>query len=708
MKPNLCQTTHALAEASESSSRISWAARDLRYDRRLLTILYRAILSAGPSVRMRSMLNSESWRTANLGSALHITALVCLTFFISFISAALAGSLVVRPQMVWPLWPGCGLLVGLLLLVPRKIWPILIPAGIGGFVLYDLQTGLTLRSTALLVLSDTFEVLIAALGVSYLFNGLPPRLNNVKSLAKYSLFAVILAPLASAFVATTAFSADYWIRWKIGVFTEALALLTLTPAILSLAGIRRERAAKSRVFYLEAATLITGLIVLGYITFLTPNGNTAPVLLYSLLPFLLWSALRFGSMGISTSMIAIAFLSIWGTLHGLGPFTKSDPLGNVMSLQLFLFFAATPFLVLAALAEEQKQTDQSLRESEKRFRLMADTAPVLIWIAEADKLCSYFNKPWLDFTGRSIDLERGNGWLEGVHPGDLPKCMDTYAQAFDRREECRMEYRLRRHDGEYRWILDIGVPRFNEDQSFIGYIGIGIDVTERKQAEETISSMNRRLIAAQEQERARIARELHDDIGQRLALLANKLEQLPQRIPDLHIEARSGIGELQRYTSQIAIDIQSLSHELHSSKLKYLGIAAAMKGLCQEFGAQQNVKTDFKSHDVPNALPPETSLCLFRVLQEALRNSVKHSGARHFTVELWGTRTEIHLAVSDAGSGFDVKAAKESQGLGLISMEERLKLVKGTFSIESQPKRGTRIHARVPLNSESDPLRAAG
>jgi PAS domain S-box-containing protein len=379
-----------------------------------------------------------------------------------------------------------------------------------------------------------------------------------------------------------------------------------------------------------------------------------------------------------------------------------------MSLQLFLFFAATPFLVLAALAEEQKQTGQSLRESEKRFRLMADTAPVLIWIAEADKLCTYFNQPWLDFTGRSIDLELGNGWSEGVHPEDLPSCMDTYTQAFDRREEFRMEYRLRRHDEEYRWILDIGVPRFNEDQSFIGYIGIGIDVTERKQAEETISSMSRRLIAAQEEERARIARELHDDMGQRLALLANELEQLKHKTPGLSLEVSSCIGELQKSTSQIAIDIQSLSHELHSSKLKYLGIAAAMKGLCHEFGTQQNVKTDFKSHDVPSALAPDISLCLFRVLQEALRNSVKHSGSRHFTVELWGTPGEIHLSVSDPGSGFDIKAAKESQGLGLISMEERLKLVKGTFSIESQPNLGTRIHARVPLNSESDSLRATG
>jgi len=656
-----------------------------------------------PLVRM-----DKSWRTTNSGAAFHTTGLVCVAFFGSFLSAKFAGALVVRPQMVWALWPGCAFLVGLLLVVPRKIWPVLIPAGIGGFVLYDVQAGLAFRSTALLVLSDTCEILVAALGVSYSFRGLPPRLNNVKSLAKYSLSAVVLAPLVAAFIATTAFSADYWVRWKIGVFTEALALLTITPAILSFDGMRREWTAKSRAFYFEATALTAGLIGIGYVTFLTPNGSTSPVLLYSLLPFLLWSALRFGSWGVSTSMIAVASLSIWGTLHRLGPFTRSEPLGNVMSLQLFLFFAATPFLVLAALAEEQKQTDQSLRESEQRFRRMADTAPVLIWIAEADKLCTYFNKPWLDFTGRSINLERGNGWSEGVHPGDLMRCMNTYTQAFDRRDEFRMEYRLRRYDGEYRWILDIGVPRFNEDQSFIGYIGIGIDVTERKQSEETISSMSRRLIAAQEQERGRIARELHDDMGQRLALLANELEQLKNKTPDLGPEVKSCVGELQKYTSQIAIDIQSLSHELHSSKLQYLGLAAAMKGLCKEFGAQQNVKTDFKSHDVPNTLSPDISLCLFRVLQEALRNSVKHSGARHFTVELWGTTNEIHLVVSDPGSGFDMNLAKHSQGIGLISMEERLKLVKGTFSIDSQPMRGTKIHAHVPLGVETELHRATG
>ena len=240
------------------------------------------------------------------------------------------------------------------------------------------------------------------------------------------------------------------------------------------------------------------------------------------------------------------------------------------------------------------------------------------------------------------------------------------------------------------------IPNRGEKRLLVPVVAF-VDITPRKLAEAALASVSRKLRDAQEQERGRIARELHDDIGQRLTLLAFELDQLHQDLSDLP-EVHSRIGELQKQASEIATDIQTLSHDLHSAKLEYLGPVGAMRSLCQELEEQTKVKIEFKTQDLPSPLPPDISLCLFRVLQEALRNAVRHSGARQVEVELWGTPDEIHLAVSDRGVGFDSKAAKESPGLGLVSMEERLKLLKGSISIESQPNRGTTIHARLPLS----------
>jgi signal transduction histidine kinase len=220
--------------------------------------------------------------------------------------------------------------------------------------------------------------------------------------------------------------------------------------------------------------------------------------------------------------------------------------------------------------------------------------------------------------------------------------------------------------------------------------------------------MSRKLIEAHEQERTRIGRDLHDDVVQRLVMLALELGGVQQDVPDSASELRTRIGSLQNETTRITNDVQLLSHELHSSKLEYLGIVGAAKNFCREFGERQKLEINFQSHDLPTALPNELSLSLFRVLQEALRNATKHSGVKHFEVRLWGSTGEIHLTVSDLGAGFDAETALKSAGLGLTSMQERLRLVHGELSINSQHKRGTTIHARVPFDSCSDSQRAAG
>ncbi|MFL6385864.1 MAG: PAS domain S-box protein [Terriglobales bacterium] len=346
-----------------------------------------------------------------------------------------------------------------------------------------------------------------------------------------------------------------------------------------------------------------------------------------------------------------------------------------------------------------KRAETQLRESEERFRLLANTAPVMIWTAGIDRKCSYVNKTWLDFTGRTFEAELGDGWVDGVHPDDSKRCFETYAGAFNQRESFEMEYRVRRKDGEYRWVLDYGVPRFNPDGAFAGYIGSCIDITDRKLAEEGLATIGRRLIEAHEEERAWIGRELHDDINQRLALLANELEQWSQNT------STNEIIELVRYTQtriiEVAHDVQGLSHRLHSSKLEYLGLATAAKSFCRELSEQAGIEIVFEHAGIPDNLPKEVSLCLFRVLQEGLQNAVKHSGVRSFAVDLQGTGESIDLTVTDFGKGFEEQDAFTGHGLGLISMRERLQLVHGELSVKSQPGAGSTIRARVPLEADA-------
>ena len=368
---------------------------------------------------------------------------------------------------------------------------------------------------------------------------------------------------------------------------------------------------------------------------------------------------------------------------------------------------AVRMLGMAVDITERKLAEQVLREGEERFRVVANTAPVMIWMSGTDKLCTYVNQSWLEFTGRPLEAELGNGWVESVHPEDLDRCMHTYTQAFDGRESFQMEYRLRRHDGEYRWVSDTGVPRFNPDHSFAGYIGSSTDVTERKLAEDSLADVGRKLIEAHEEERTWIARELHDDINQRMALLAIELDRWNQQLPPSAVEFHDHIHHAIQRLSDIATDIQALSHRLHSSKLEYLGLVAAAKSFCKELSEQQKVEIDFSHTAIPRSVPKEISLCLFRVLQETLQNAVKHSGVRHFKVELCGTEGEIQLTVSDLGVGFDPQDAIHRRGLGLISMRERMQLVSGEFSIKSQPGSGTTIHARVPFRG-TDSLLAVG
>ena len=407
----------------------------------------------------------------------------------------------------------------------------------------------------------------------------------------------------------------------------------------------------------------------------------------------------------------------WRALHRFGLSEKDLPPGSVvLNRELgaweykWYILAAISLILLQMLLilgllwqwRRRRKAETEVRESEQRFRLVANTAPVMIWMSTPDKLRDYFNRPWLQFTGRSLEAEIADGWTEGVHPEDLSSYRQIYNQSFDRRESYQMQYRLRRYDEEYRWVLDIGVPRFSPNGAFAGYIGSCIDITERRLAEQALASIGRRLIDAHEEERRWIARELHDDVNQRIALVAVELDQWSHHLTDTGGSIRDGLARVRHRLTDIAKDVQALSHRLHSSKLDLLGITAAAKSFCRELAEQHNVTIEFNHANVPDMVPGEISLCLFRVLQEALQNAVKHSGAHHFKVDLSGKANELHLTVSDPGVGFDWQETTERQGLGLISMQERVKLVGGAIQITSKPKAGTEVKVWVPTVTKAD------
>ena len=357
---------------------------------------------------------------------------------------------------------------------------------------------------------------------------------------------------------------------------------------------------------------------------------------------------------------------------------------------------------------ERKLQETILRNREERLRLAAQAGKMFAyeWDAATDLIVRSEESSNILGIDQSMRLTREEA-LCSTHPDDRERVVAAIEALTPENPFVKISYRIIRPDDTEIWVERHSIAHFDEQGRILRSVGMVVDITDRKRAEAALSSARLRSIEAQEQERTRIARELHDDIGQRLALLNVELDRLYGSANHLPAEVRGRLEQLANEAGEIAADTQSLSHELHSARLDYLGITAAVKGFCREFGERQHMEIDFKSDNVPGSLPPNIPLSLFRVLQEALHNSAKHSGAKRFIVRLWGKPDEIWLSVSDSGTGFDSEAAKKNLGLGLVSMEERLALVNGNLYIESQPNLGTTIYARVPLNP-APPMQATG
>jgi PAS domain S-box-containing protein len=346
----------------------------------------------------------------------------------------------------------------------------------------------------------------------------------------------------------------------------------------------------------------------------------------------------------------------------------------------------------------QKLAEEAQRTSEERLRMAQWAAHigifdlnirtgVDIWTPETEAL---YGLPPGGFAGTLTAFENL------IHPDDRKRIIELTREMMRTGQPAEAEWRAVWPDGSVHWIAGRGQVLMDESGEPTRMLGVNMDITERKRAEEALSGMTRKLVEAQEQERVRIARELHDDISQRLALLAIEVDRVRGNYSYLPSEVRNHMQELQQMTADISSRVYAISHELHSLTPDPSNLAKSMRGWCRDFGKRQNMEISFKVHDLPR-LPQGISLCLFRVLQEALYNSAKHSGVKRVEVQLAENSGNIDLVVSDSGTGFDIEAARQSEGLGLTSMQERVRLVGGTIAIDSKPLAGTTIYVRVPF-----------
>jgi PAS domain S-box-containing protein len=343
-----------------------------------------------------------------------------------------------------------------------------------------------------------------------------------------------------------------------------------------------------------------------------------------------------------------------------------------------------------------QQAEAAIRQAQRRYEELVDSLEAIVWRADAGSFrTSYVSKRAESILGYPITqwLCEPAFWEAHLHPEDRLKAVASYRRATKDKRHHALEYRMVASDGRNVWFHD-SVHAVVEDGRLKEMIGVMVDITDRKRVEGSVIEMTGRLINAQEEERRRIARELHDDFNQRLALLSIGLERL-ELSAETDAAHLSDIGDLRRLTQDIASDVHRLSHQLHPAKLEHLGLVAAIKGHCRELSEQYGADIDFLYRDVPTSITKESALCLFRVAQEALSNTIKHSGVRKGRLELIGDRGILHLCISDGGAGFDSEAVSAKGRLGLISMQERVRAAGGTIAIESRPLRGTRISVHL-------------
>jgi PAS domain S-box-containing protein len=619
------------------------------------------------------------------------------------------------PSTIAVVWPPNAILLAAFLLAPVRLWPWYLLASLPAHLHVTVTFGLPVPMLIMFnqYLANAAQALLAAFFLKQT-SQVPPRFNDLRSTSLFILLAAVLAPaLASALSAylhtLTGWVTDYWLAWRQRLLNNVVATLTFTPLIVLLftydvPSLRRLRPRR----WLELGAMMVVVVGVAFLVFSRPVGDAiVPALLYALLPVLLWAAARFKPIGLFACLLGVALVSLSSAYFGKVSLVSQSPTDAVLALQLFLIAISVPLILLSALMQERVRTERALRKSQERYSLATAAGSVSVWdwnLVTGEFYLDPALKAALGFQDHEIENTL-SGWTRHLHPEDSDR-VSSLATSHIAGESpvFEAEHRAIHKDGSTRWLLCRGVVAEYADGVAVRITGTSTDITERKQAEqelqrssERVRELAGRLISAQEEERRRIARDLHDDLNQKVAALAIRLSNVKQQLPATESRLIDEVDQLQVSTIALVNDIRALSHEIHPAILEQAGLVPALTSLAAELMRLEAFDLQLILPDTPDPIPREIAVGIYRITQESIRNVLRHAGTRRATLELAIEDDVVTLVIRDHGRGFNTVRDRENVGLGLISIKERVHLLNGRLEVKSRVGRGTRLCVRVPL-----------
>jgi signal transduction histidine kinase len=653
-----------------------------------------------------------------------------------------------------PVWPPSGIALAALLLFGVNLWP-----GVAlGVVLGSLLTGAPLGLALGLGAANTLEALVGFLLLKR-WVGFHLSIDRIQDVVGLAVSAAISTAVSASIGVAVLFLFGYnsqatffttWVTWWVGNF---LGVLVITPFILIWArypikAIRPERILESVIY------LILLISVTGYV-FGAPDGSSIfhQALIYLIIPFAIWAALRMEQIGAVTTVFIVSGIAIWGTVHGLGPFSRLPINESLILLQTFTGMVALTSLTLAASASERRQAEQALNRRVEDLAALNDASKE--FLGNLDKIALYhaicrlvverleLEAAWIELTGQedagpdslsvAANVHSPQAEVYATEAGRLnPLVRKTIFHALQTGEISISEplanlspIKEERDSGKLQSlaafplsyggnligvlaVISAGRDGFPKDQLLLleSYSNLAVVAIQNswlfdqvRLGNEQLHALSHRLMEIQEQERMHLSRELHDESGQILAALMVRLGLLERDAgaPDLMAEH---IVELKRIVTEVLNNLHNLAIKLRPASLDHLGLITALQQYIDEYSRQYGLPVQFDAEDIEDIrLPPDIETALYRIVQESLTNVALHAQASQVDILLNRRGAGLVMTIEDNGIGFNPSPLADENRLGLFGMRERIEMLGGTFLLESSPGKGTTISVEAPCDN---------